>query len=357
MAGAALSSWRVCGRSLLVCAMLLSVAADAGEPVRPAMLGGVNLSGGEFGGSAKVDRYGFSYIYPSRKDAQPFVDAGMKVVRLPLLWERVQHKPFGTLNALEMRRVDDLLKAMAPFAIIIIDIHNFGDRDGVRLDQRPRGGEELADLWTQLARRYKGKPAVAFGIMNEPHGMSARAWRTIADRTMAAIRAEGAGNLVLVPGTSWSGAHSWTHGGAASNEAAFNDFADPANNVLIEMHQYLDSDSSGTHNDCVSPQIAAQRIEAATSWLRKKRFGGFLGEFGSPSDPACLASLNALLAMMERNRDVWRGWTYWSAGPWWGSYFLSVQPGPAGDKPQMTVLRQFLPKPDPAPPPVKGKKR
>jgi endoglucanase len=24
---------------------------------------------------------------------------------------------------------------------------------------------------------------------------------------------------------------------------------------------------------------------------------------------------------------VWIGWTYWSAGPLWGEYFLSIEPG------------------------------
>lgn len=343
------SFWR-CLQSLVVVSLACSMTADGQPPVAGrtgdhVLYPGVNLSGGEFGGGARVDRYAFSYIYPSRRDAQPFIEAGMKAVRLPILWERVQRKPFGKLDGLEMRRVDDLLAAMAPFAFIIIDIHNFGGRDGVDLGQRTQGAEELADLWRQLAARYKERPAIAFGLMNEPHAMSARTWRAIADRSVAAIRAAGATNLILVPGTNWSGAHSWTGGGDDSNAAAFDDFADPANNFLIEMHQYLDRDSSGTHGDCVSPEESVRRLEAATLWLRQKRFGGFLGEFGTASNPACRASLTAFVAMMERNRDVWRGWTYWSAGPWWGGYFQSIQPGAEGEKPQMTVLRPFISKP------------
>jgi endoglucanase len=46
-----------------------------------------------------------------------------------------------------------------------------------------------------------------------------------------------------------------------------------------------------------------------------------------------------MLTYMDSNSDVWRGWTYWAGGAWWGDYPLSVQPGDDGKpRPQMTVL-------------------
>jgi len=33
--------------------------------------------------------------------------------------------------------------------------------------------------------------------------------------------------------------------------------------------------------------------------------------------------------------------TYWSAGPWWGTYKLSIQPSGTVDKPQMTILEKY----------------
>lgn len=317
---------------------------QAGDRVTAVRYAGVNLSGGEFGSGAKVDRYGFSYIYPTAKDARPFLAAGMNVVRLPVRWKRLQPKVMGPLSGAEMHRIDALIKAMAGFSLIIIDLHDFGGRDGKRLDQREDGAAILADFWIRIADRYKADPAIAFGIMNEPYGMSAWAWRAIADRSVAAIRARGARNLILVPGTRWSGAHSWTKGGDESNAAAFADFTDPANHYLFEMHQYADRDSSGTHEQCVVPATAAENLEAATTWLRHKGAQGFLGEFGVAANANCLAALDAMLDMMARNQDVWAGWTYWSAGPWWGSYGFNLQPDEKGDKPQWSVVRQYIPK-------------
>ena len=51
-----------------------------------------------------------------------------------------------------------------------------------------------------------------------------------------------------------------------------------------EMHQYLDSDGSGTSATCVSSTIGAERLAAATSWLQANNLKGFLGEIGAGSN-------------------------------------------------------------------------
>ena len=50
------------------------------------------------------------------------------------------------------------------------------------------------------------------------------------------------------------------------------------------MHQYLDSDGSGTSATCVSSTIGVDRITAATNWLKQNGFKGFLGEIGAGSN-------------------------------------------------------------------------
>jgi endoglucanase len=50
------------------------------------------------------------------------------------------------------------------------------------------------------------------------------------------------------------------------------------------MHQYLDSDSSGTSADCTSETIGAERVAAATAWLKQNNLRGVLGEFGGGSN-------------------------------------------------------------------------
>lgn len=53
-----------------------------------------------------------------------------------------------------------------------------------------------------------------------------------------------------------------------------------------EMHQYLDSDGSGTSPTCVSPTIGAERLQDATQWLQQNNLKGFLGEIGAGSNGA-----------------------------------------------------------------------
>lgn len=52
------------------------------------------------------------------------------------------------------------------------------------------------------------------------------------------------------------------------------------------MHQYLDSDGSGTSGTCVSSTIGAERIADATTWLQNNGLKGFLGEIGAGSNGA-----------------------------------------------------------------------
>jgi endoglucanase len=49
---------------------------------------------------------------------------------------------------------------------------------------------------------------------------------------------------------------------------------------IYEMHQYLDSDGSGTSATCVSTTIRQERIEAATRWLSANGQNGILGDGG-----------------------------------------------------------------------------
>ena len=61
------------------------------------------------------------------------------------------------------------------------------------------------------------------------------------------------------------------------------------------------------------------------------------------SGPTCMAALDAMLAHIDKNRDVWLGWTYWAAGAWPARYFTSVQPVNGVDTPQMQVLLKHVP--------------
>ena len=63
---------------------------------------------------------------------------------------------------------------------------------------------------------------------------------------------------------------------------------DPAHNFALQVHQYLDADSSGTHPGVVSPTIGFERLTAITQWAEAKGYRLFLGEVGVDTDPASL---------------------------------------------------------------------
>jgi hypothetical protein len=44
---------------------------------------------------------------------------------------------------------------------------------------------------------------------------------------------------------------------------------------------------------------------------------------------------------MNDNNDVWLGWTWWAAGPWWGEYMFTVEPKNGQDRPQMAILEKY----------------
>jgi endoglucanase len=84
------------------------------------------------------------------------------------------------------------------------------------------------------------------------------------------------------------------------------------------MHQYLDSDGSGTSATCVSSTIFSERLAAATKWLKDNKKMGVIGEFAGGNNDVCIAALKDGLKYLQTNGDVWMGAIWWAAGPWWG---------------------------------------
>jgi endoglucanase len=201
----------------------------------------------------------------------------------------------------------------------------------------------FADFWRRLAEHFSGNAKVIFGLMNEPHDMTTELWLEDANAAISAIRTAGAPNLILVPGNGWTGAHSWTSSYYGTpNADVMKSVVDPLDDFAFEMHQYLDGDSSGTAESCVSETIGSERMQSATAWLRQEGYRGFLGEFGGGRNPTCYGALDDLVSYLENNDDVWLGWTYWAAGPWWGDYMFTIDPAGGQDRPQMDVLETHL---------------
>jgi endoglucanase len=301
---------------------------------------GVNLAGAEFGTNVP-GVFGTDYTYPTHTEIDYSASKGMNVLRLPFLWERLQHTEFGPLDPAELSRLDDIVSyATGKGLKIEIEPHNYGYGFGALIGSTQTPNSSFADLWGKLAFHYKSNPEVIFGLMNEPHDQSATVWLSSANAAIAAIRSAGATQQILVPGSYWDGAWTWTTTDNAS--VIGTGIQDPAHNFAFEVHQYLDPDGSGQHPGVVSPIIGVERVNAITQWAEATGNHLFLGEIGISTDQTSLTALDNMLTYIQQHTNVWEGVTYWAGGPWWGNYMFSIEPQNGVDKPQMGVLVQHL---------------
>lgn len=144
---------------------------------------------------------------------------------------------------------------------------------------------------------------------------------------------------IFVEGNAYTGAWTWT----TYNTAMVN-LTDPSDLIVYEMHQYLDSDGSGTSDQCVSSTIGQERVVDATTWLKSNGKRGILGEFAGGANSVCEAAVEGMLDYLEQNSDVWLGASWWSAGPWWGNYIFSMEPPSGlGYVNYLSILESYFP--------------
>ncbi len=310
---------------------------------------GVNLSGAEFGnpdpadGSYIIGTDGVNYTYPTHAEVDYYASEGLNVIRLPFTWERLQPVEGGALDTTQLGYIDDIVHYAATKGMsVILDPHDFGYGYGNLIGSSGTSDATFAGFWGQLAAHFVDQPNVIFGLMNEPHVQSASDWVAPVNDAISAIRAAGATQEILVPGTDWTGGSSWITSGNAQVFAP--QVNDPLHNMAFEIHQYSDSDGSGSSTAVVSTTIAEERLQAVTNWAAQTGNKLFLGEFGSGADPASIANLTNMLTYMQQNTNVWQGGTEWGGGPWWGSYGFATDPVNGVTTNQVSTLAAFAPK-------------
>ena len=172
---------------------------------------GVNLAGAEFAPQHVPGVFGTDYTYPTHTEIDYYASKGLDVIRLPFLWERVQRTELGPLDATELGRLDDVVNyATSKGLKIEIEPHNYGYGFGSLIGSGETPNSSFADLWGKLAVHYKSNPDVIFGLMNEPHVQTATEWLSSANAAIAAIRSAGSAQQILVPGSYYDGAWTWT---------------------------------------------------------------------------------------------------------------------------------------------------
>ncbi|EPE05383.1 endoglucanase 1 [Ophiostoma piceae UAMH 11346] len=342
---------------------LLSLALTLSPAAATIYYAGVAESGGEFGvwsatstpGTGLPGRFGVDYQFISEPAIDVHVDNNkVNLFRVAFLLERMCPLATGlgsTFNethfALYKKAVDYI--TVTKKAYCILDPHNYMRYNNP--SQQPMSGSVIGNVsdptaattaqfgafWGELARRFRGNERVIFGLMNEPHDMPSKLLLANNQAAVDAIRAAAAFNLILAPGNSWTGGHSWTQGGAEASSQWLHLLRDPVKNTAIDIHEYLDVDYSGTHVGCKSEP--ATNLKDATAWLKAHNLKAFVTEFGASNATECLPMLSSMLDYMAANSE-YIGWTAWAAGPLWGtsspcctdsSHWGSLEPGSKAD--------------------------
>jgi endoglucanase len=336
---------------LLALALALGAAGPASD--RLAYLG-VNLSGAEFGVpgefKAKYDlgTLGHDYTFPAAAEVDAYAAAGFNVIRLPFAWERLQPQANGPLDATYLAGLDEVVRAAGAKSVaVIVEPANFGYGYGGLIGGATPDGV-FADLWRRVALHYAHRPWVMFGLMNEPHDQAPADWLHSAQAAIDAIRATGAKQEILVPGTYYAQGTSWVARGNAADFAEH--IVDPAHNSAFEIHQYNDADQSGRGPVPVSATIGAERLRDVTAWAEASGRRLFLAEFGATPSAGSITAMCNELAFVQEHRAVWQGAAIWGGGPWWPEgYELAVENKAGVFGPQIAALKDFLPRKVPSP--------
>ncbi len=308
---------------------------------------GVNLNGAEYiapVGAADGWKTGID-LFPTQGEIQYFAGKGMDDIRVAIAWESLQPTLGGSFDAAYLAKLKETVAyAASQGATVIIDLHNYGAYNGQLIGSGAVPESAFVDVWSKLAAEFKGSANVMFGLMNEPQLTDANQWLGLVNKAIAAIRATGAAQEILVPGLNWSGAFNWTSGTNASVLGKAGAIVDPLGNYAFEVHQYLDADTSGTSASVVSATIGVERLTAITDWARTEGVRLYLGEIGVADNALALTALDKSMAFLLANDDVWQGMTYWAAGSSWADdYIYSIQPEKGAiDAAQMDVLENYI---------------
>ncbi|KAH8884899.1 glycoside hydrolase family 5 protein [Thozetella sp. PMI_491] len=299
---------------------------------------GINESGAEFGNKNLPGRLGKDYTWPVHSAIDTMVDKGFNIFRIPIMMERlVPDKMTGTVNATYLSGLNDIVSYITgKNAYAIVDPHNFGRY----YDKIITDVDGFKAWWTTTAKLYASNSKVIFDTNNEYHDMDNALVVKLNQAAIDGIRAAGAtSQYIFVEGNSWSGAWTWTT--TSGNSAGMGSLKDPNDKIVYEMHQYLDSDGSGTSATCVSSTIGQERIKAATEWLKANNKTGILGETAGGANAQCITALQGMLSYMASQSSVWTGFLWWGGGPWWGDYIYGMEP-PSGTA-YTGVLPSLLP--------------
>lgn len=361
-------------------------------PAQPAThweFAGINLSGLEFGKVIEPSVVPNLSVqdkdsrYSDLNDTELFIQSGMNTIRVPVSWGYLQPDGAGkgTINmGYYANYIQPLLQTLTKAKVhTLIDLHaymrysKFGEQYSGCYGNAPcPDGTLILDeqayqsVWGQLVQLIQDDPAIdkdyiVIDLMNEPVGVPDDKVFTIQASLIKMLRAQRFNGTILVEGNHWTGLHSWTteewigaYGKRYTNADLFSreNFAKAGitdlSKIMINVHQYLDSDYSGTHDTCLQDIATTGQngfnLDAFTDYLKKNQLKAIVTEIGAGSNAAsCGPPLNDFMNYMKEHSANGKnygfaGWTIWSTGHGWGNYNLRVTP----DSYQLNVLHRYL---------------
>lgn len=384
------------------------------ENISTDWLTGINLSGLEFSTYLNsstipnISEKGSPGVGPGpdAKNLTSFLTEGANTVRIPIRWAYME--PYGpntykqtdpttsaAFNDYMNLVIPELQSLTSKGYNVILDLHSYmhyatigkdvagcSDRQTGQGEQQlcPQGDADITPqdyvaIWTAIQQKIaqQGKSIdqthLLYDIVNEPssensgHDKDQITPKNVFDMETSVISALNKLDFkgkYLIEGYKFSGLHSWK---AADNSAQFtrtnfnnagisNEIIDKQ--IIINAHQYLDSDFSGTHDSCLDKEGKPQNIYNNTdfhlqdflSYLSTNNFKAMVTEFGVGSDKnTCQPVLNQFLGWMKKYAYTsttgygFVGWTAWSTGHGWGGpkqgtqgYNMLIQPANSGEE-------------------------
>ena len=242
---------------------------------------GVNESGAEFGNTVIPGQLGKDYTWPSPSSIDYFVGQGFNTFRIPFLMERMSPPttgglggPFNQTYLSGLKTIVSYITGKGGYAVVDRQCLSRHLDEGTGMLTRSRRSAQLHDLqrrdhlehehvrllipshppctrspltpfqrpsfqawWKQLATEFATDSHVIFDLQNEPHDIPAATVFSLMQAGLNGVRSAGAtSQLILVEGTSYTGAWTWTT--TSGNSEVFGAIKDPNNNVAIRASPF-----------------------------------------------------------------------------------------------------------------------
>jgi endoglucanase len=369
---AAQAIWRIAAYRLVI-AISLAVPAAAGvirggatgtdpdlifrdgfELVRAMTFRGTNVTGMEMNYAwfpqATGPVAGTHYPVHDTRLMDYFASKRITAVRFLFSWEGMQSDLFGPIPAApagnykayfdNYKRIVDYATNVKGMQVIVEpwDANAAGGAGGARYRGNLVGSAlvptaAFADFWSRMATVFADNPRVSYGLINEPNDMSTMDWWSSAQAAVTAIRNTGSTQRIYVPGNGYSAASSWTSNfydtampQRSNAEGWLNangpgvPIGDPANNMMVEVHTYLDSNEGGGTTQITSVTAARDHLTVVIDEARAHGYHVYLGEMGFYAGmPNAAAAWADFIAYLEANDDTLVGFTWFAGGApdWW----------------------------------------